>query len=338
MFIMQAKKTSGLRTAANDYITFVVQASAKVNFFMQLCKEMAPGGSMQKVDFLWEFIIADDYSTDGTRAIVLEYKEKYPNLIKLIPRERNVGASINWKELITAARSKYIAYFEGDDYWTDPNKLQIQVDFLEENPDYVICFHRAKLLYQEGILPVYPDININTPDTTTLDDISKGNYIHTPTVVFKNVIKNKFPEWLINAYPGDWALHIINACYGKIKFLPEEMAVYRIHSLGMFSTKDFSWHQYLPTYKYIANHLKKTHPEIYKRLMTKYYRVYFNSAGLRNEQNKNRLQRIKIFINAGWFLKAKKLLLFFWLPIFFGNKTETVWNKLDFFNSKSIAK
>ena len=85
---------------------------------------------MQKVNFTWELIIADDFSTDGTREIVLEYKEKYPDFIKLILQEKNVGATRNWIDLIIAPKSKYIAYFEGDDYWTNPYKLQKQRDFI----------------------------------------------------------------------------------------------------------------------------------------------------------------------------------------------------------------
>ena len=91
---------------------------------------------MQKVDFDYELIIADDYSTDGTREIILDYKENYPGLIKLILQKRNVGPGKNWLDLIEAPKSKYIAYFEGDDYWTDPYKLQKQVDFLEANEGY----------------------------------------------------------------------------------------------------------------------------------------------------------------------------------------------------------
>ena len=91
-----------------------------VNFI----KQAIDGVLMQKVDFAWELIIADDFSTDGTREILLEYKNKYPDFIKLILQEKNVGSAQNLIDLITVPISKYITYFDGDDYWIDPLKLQ----------------------------------------------------------------------------------------------------------------------------------------------------------------------------------------------------------------------
>ena len=96
------------------------------------------GVLMQSVNFSWELIIADDFSTDGTREILLKYKEKYPNFIKLLLQEKNVGPGKNFSDLLNEPQSKYIAYFEGDDYWIDPLKLQKQVDFIESHPDYVL--------------------------------------------------------------------------------------------------------------------------------------------------------------------------------------------------------
>lgn len=102
------------------------------------------GVLMQQVNFPIEFIIAEDCSTDGTLAICKEYATKYPNLIQLITSENNVGAIVNERRAMKAAKGKYIAFCEGDDYWTDPLKLQKQVDFLEENPEYSVTFHRCK--------------------------------------------------------------------------------------------------------------------------------------------------------------------------------------------------
>lgn len=114
------------------------------------------GVLMQQVNFPIEFIIAEDCSTDGTLAICKEYAEKYPDLIKLITSENNVGAIANERRAMKAAKGKYIAFCEGDDYWTDPLKLQKQVDFLEEHLDYSVTFHRCK--------------HYNVVDGTTKDD------------------------------------------------------------------------------------------------------------------------------------------------------------------------
>lgn len=102
------------------------------------------GVLMQKVNFPMEFIIAEDCSTDGTRAICEEYAAKYPELIRLITSETNIGYNPNELRAMKAAKGKYIAYCEGDDYWTDPLKLQKQVDFLESHSDYSVCFHRCR--------------------------------------------------------------------------------------------------------------------------------------------------------------------------------------------------
>ena len=115
-------------------------------------RQAIEGVLMQKVNFNWELIIAEDCSTDKTRDIILEYKKKHPDFIKLILQEKNVGPAKNWIELITKPNSKYIAYFEGDDYWTDPLKLQKQVGFLEANPDYVIHSGFAKLSNEKNEL------------------------------------------------------------------------------------------------------------------------------------------------------------------------------------------
>ena len=98
---------------------------------------------MQETDFPVEIILAEDRSTDGTRAICEEYAEKYPGKIKYIYRDQNVGYNENEYEAMSAASGKYIAYCEGDDYWTDSLKLQKQVDFLKTHPDYSVCWHRC---------------------------------------------------------------------------------------------------------------------------------------------------------------------------------------------------
>ena len=102
------------------------------------------GVLMQQVNFPIELILAEDCSTDNTRAICRRYAEQYPELIRLITSESNVGAIANEQRAMLAARGKYVAFCEGDDYWTDPLKLQKQVGFLESHPDYSVTFHRCK--------------------------------------------------------------------------------------------------------------------------------------------------------------------------------------------------
>jgi glycosyltransferase involved in cell wall biosynthesis len=288
---------------------------------------------MQQTTFPFKIIVGDDKSTDGTREIIEEMAVQHPDKIILSNPDKNIGPAKNFIQLLTACQNsnaRYIAYLEGDDYWTDTGKLQKQVDFLEANPDFSICFHKAKIEYEEGIVPFYPDINANTPEVTTIEDIATGNYIHSPSVVFRNVLKVKeMPDWYETAFPGDWPLHVMNACHGKIRFMQDEMCVYRVHSNGTFSTqrneKEIS--KYLPTIKNLAAYLNKRFPLLSKKLNKYYSSLFFKAFVLRNEGNKSRISRAALFIKYGFILNSKKAILFFWLPLLFGNKTEVIWNK-----------
>lgn len=199
-------------------------------------RQALEGILMQKVNFPIEVIIADDCSTDSTREIILEYKEKYPELIKLIFQKKNVGAAKNWKDLISSPAGKYIAYFEGDDYWINPLKLQKQVDFLEANESYSICFHNVKRVDEIGKdLKQRLANNYDVEKIFTIEDLAKVNFIHTVSVVLKKNLE-RIPEWINYSPAGDYPLHLINATYGLIKYFPEEMAAYRVGS-GIWSSQ-----------------------------------------------------------------------------------------------------
>ena len=185
---------------------------------------------MQETNFDFEIIIGEDCSTDNTLEIIKEYKAKHPDKIELITSENNVGMMPNFIRTLEACKGKYIALCEGDDYWTDPLKLQKQVDFLEANDDYSICFHSVKVLSNDKL--INDTITKEVPENTDILDLAKGNYIHTPSVVFRN---NKFPTWLKDLPIGDYPLHLYNAQFGKIKKMDNLMAVYRVHPGGVHS-------------------------------------------------------------------------------------------------------
>lgn len=188
----------------------------------------------QRAGFAFELIIADDCSTDGTRDIISEYKKQYPDRIRLILQEKNVGPAHNWLDLMAAPASKYIAYLEGDDYWTDRDKLQKQVDFLESNPAYSLCFHDVFVL-KNG--KKRRGFHWDAPDTSDIQYIlKKGNYISSLSVVYRNsptilAFLKKFTE----APFGDYILYIAAAREGLLKFLPQRMGVYRVHAGGGWS-------------------------------------------------------------------------------------------------------
>ena len=104
---------------------------------------------MQKTDFDYEVVIGEDYSTDNTRKILSQYQMRYPHRIKAIFNNKNVGPVENFIRTLSTCKGKYIAYLEGDDYWTDAYKLQKQVDFLDKHPDYSLCFHSVEAFHQD---------------------------------------------------------------------------------------------------------------------------------------------------------------------------------------------
>ena len=189
---------------------------------------------LQETNFEFDIVIGDDCSTDGTLSICRAYQQKYPGKVKLLPSETNMGMIPNFVRTLKSCTGKYVAMCEGDDYWTNPLKLQTQVDFLEANAAYAICFHRVQNLANGQL--VESTINTSaTEETYTINNLASGNFIHTPSVVFRNHLFNEFPQWFFQSALGDYVLHMINAKYGLIKYFPQQMAVYRYHDGGVWS-------------------------------------------------------------------------------------------------------
>ena len=203
-------------------------------------EECVEGVLMQQTTFPIEIIIGEDGSSDGTREKCIAYAEEHPDKIRLYLRDRESSqlfdeegtyiTRFNGKWNRRAARGRYIAMCEGDDYWTDPLKLQKQVDFLEANPAFSSCFHPVQIL--KGNEFVEDHITRKVPDVTSTKDLLEGNFIHTPSVVFRNFFdaahSAKFIEATHFSPIGDLLLHIFNAQFGKIYRLEEPMAVYRL--------------------------------------------------------------------------------------------------------------
>lgn len=188
----------------------------------------------QNVDFTWEIIIADDYSVDGTREIILDYSTKHPHLIKLKLQERNVGPAQNFVDLLTSASGKYIAYLECDDYWITRSKLSQQVEFLEHNIEYVAAFHDAEYFSQSG-----DRLNKNRlkrrHDLFAFDLLS-GAFVPLMTLLFRRSALT-FSKKILEAPNGDVYLCILLGQFGKFKYLPSIFAAYRVNPKGVASSK-----------------------------------------------------------------------------------------------------
>jgi len=209
-------------------------------------RDAIEGFLMQKTNFPFEILIHDDYSTDGTEDVIREYEKKYPDIIKPIYEKENQWSKGIRGSLVfnfPRAQGKYMALCEGDDYWTDPLKLQKQVDFLEANPDFSVCFHPVKVIQEDGSKPdeIFPSFEHRfKKDVLGLEDLLVHNFIQTNSVMYRwrfvnENIKDFFPKDIL---PGDWFLHMLHAQKGKIGFIDEVMAVYRRHKDGLWWESD----------------------------------------------------------------------------------------------------
>ncbi|MEN9919885.1 MAG: Spermidine N(1)-acetyltransferase [Bacteroidota bacterium] len=191
-------------------------------------KQAIEGIVTQKTNFSFELIIGEDCSTDNTRNLCIEYRNKYPEIIKLILPEKNLGAAANSVNVLNACKGKYIAFCEGDDYWTDPNKLQKQVDFMESNPDYSIIYHRVNIFDQVSETLKLEELNkLDVEKTYTIENLSYGNLMHTASVMIRRE-NLKFEKLEASKIVGDYFLWMLCANNGKIMYQPDVMAVYRI--------------------------------------------------------------------------------------------------------------
>jgi glycosyltransferase involved in cell wall biosynthesis len=192
------------------------------------------GVLQQTTTFQIELIIGEDFSTDNTRAICLKYQDKFPGTIKVMLPEKNIGMMPNFIECLTACTGKYIALCEGDDYWTDPLKLQKQVDFLEKNRDYSMCFHNAMIIYDDG----RPSLLFNAIDQKEIlgvHDIIEKWQITTASMLFRNGLL-QLPVWFKDIHNGDYALQLMISCYGPVGYITNVMSVYRQHSTNLSAT------------------------------------------------------------------------------------------------------
>ena len=192
----------------------------------------------QKTNFTFEVLINDDASADDTADIIREYANAYPDIIKPVFQTENQysrGVLVTQTYLYPKVRGKYVAVCDGDDYWTDPLKLQKQVDYLDRHPDCTVCFHPVSIFWDDGSRPEYVWPTKKHIKRISLDNLLRDNFIPNCSVMYRwqpnglDVVK----QWPANIYPGDLFLHLLHAKHGKIGFLPDVMACYRKHPAGI---------------------------------------------------------------------------------------------------------
>ena len=209
----------------------------------------------QETAFPFELVIGEDCSTDGTKEIIQAFSNKYPSVIRAFYNRGNIGLSDNFSQLLNKCHGKYIAICEGDDFWTDPNKLQKQVEFLEANPECVICSHNCSILYDTD-----NHLSHDFQHTKNLQFDQKRflqEWITQPlTCVFRNI----FCDYRLFNKEKDIFCDVI-LFYELLKhgtgyFMADNMATFRLHKSALSSgLSNQDWlHNHIIMFDYLYKH------------------------------------------------------------------------------------
>lgn len=190
----------------------------------------------QKTEFPYKIVVFEDFSSDNSRAILSSLKEKYPEKLDLIFNEKNLGDFYNLRNNFKNLNSKYISLIDGDDFWTNDNKIQNMVHFLEQNPEFVGTAHNVELQFDDGRSPELLQKKIFDRDIHTIEDLISGYCYHHPSsLIFRNVLNGVLPKSYYHPLAGDWFLSMLFAQNGSIKYYNQVWSVYRIHKKGFWS-------------------------------------------------------------------------------------------------------
>ena len=200
---------------------------------------------MQKTNFSYQLVIGDDCSTDSTTQICALYAEKFPDKITFIYNNQNRGLLENYKQILDNHPAKYIAILEGDDYWTDENKLQLQFDLLENNPDIGLIHTDCAFLFESGKLK-------KNHHKRHYKSIKKGNvfyqlllenYIRPVTVMFRQELYNKYisvDEYIRLGFKMiDYPMWLDTSLHTKFYYLNISTAVYRVHNSSVSHSNQY---------------------------------------------------------------------------------------------------
>lgn len=205
-------------------------------------RDALEGFVSQKTNFMFEVLVHDDASSDNTADIIREYEAKYPEIIKPIYQAENQyskGVKVTRTFQVPRIKGKYIAFCEGDDYWTDPLKLQKQLDFMEANPDYSMCASSTVWLDMKTGKEANKCHTEQDRDVS-LEEIvlrKKGRIFQLATFFIRSDIYISVPDWFCCFGVGDFPLEILATTSGKVRMLSDVMAVYRFNSEGSWTSR-----------------------------------------------------------------------------------------------------
>jgi hypothetical protein len=193
---------------------------------------------VQEAPFEFELVIGEDCSGDGTREIVERYAERHPGIVRAVLPQENLGHGAILKRAFEASRGSFVAYLDGDDYWTSATKLARQVSYLEEHEECASCFHDVSLIYDVAGMPSGVTTPALAESSFALEDILTECFIGSPSMMFCREVIETLPAWAFESAWIDWLIHIRSAEHGPLGYIPEALAAYRVHEGGMFSSLD----------------------------------------------------------------------------------------------------
>lgn len=198
----------------------------------------------QKTEYEFEICIGEDDSSDRTREICQKYAEKNPNIIRLFLRSRKdvilidgkATGAFNFFQTIKACRGKYIFFLEGDDYWTDQNKIQKQVEFMEANPGVMLSFHNSRLVDEQNNLLSENLVQLAIGERLQTERIIEaGSLAPSASICMRAELFEEIPEWY-SQNPSDWKLEILSTLKGEMVYFSSDcMSAYRIQKGGIYS-------------------------------------------------------------------------------------------------------
>ncbi|MCK5137866.1 MAG: glycosyltransferase [Bacteroidales bacterium] len=246
---------------------------------------------MQRTDFNYEIIIGEDMSQDNTRGICIRYLDLFPERIKLLLRDHNLGMKKNVFDTLKEAKGTYVALLDADDYWIDSQKLQKQVDFMKSYQDFSLCCHNSIVIYEDHNIPPSYFNPRDQKDIISIEEIIMNWSMATGSMLFRNSLMT-YPDWIYKSHNFDLAIQLILADKGKVKYLNEPMSVYR---------KSLQSNSFNPDYPFDFVYNKQIELFNYYNKFTNYkYNSTINSRIQSISINRTRYIRIKKYPFLKW--------------------------------------
>lgn len=256
----------------------------------------------QKTNFPFEIVIGEDGSKDETTEIVKRYALAHPEKIRAFVRPQNIGAKLNFMHALFQCKGEYIVHIEGDDFFTDSNKLQLQADYLDQHRNLSACFHNAEIQYEAalGIDAHLLNDHDQAPLVHTQDFLQEKEtwFMATAAVMIRRQYLTLIPEWFLECKSGDIPLYVILAEQAPIGYLPKVMSVYRKHLSGLSFTDNTKDWRFLKNrifmYSQLDTFTKGRFKENIQRMLKEYYFQSLHSP----EITSSPIRKIQHFIKA----------------------------------------